>query len=268
MKIRTDYVSNSSSSSFVVVLPKDYKQEDFISDVVKACSDEKDYDYEKEFVENLDKFNRRQLDFCMNSYELLFIGELNVGTIHGTVDGEAEVEQFMRAVKCMEKENSPRTPTITSQTKDHLEYDEPDLAEGITVSTQAMSWTVRPHRWKDDKDEDYTGKVVDSIMKISSWDNRNNIFTYDDCMGICEVSKNTILNTVDLISHGKEVKLPKWASDLDALLKRLESGDRIYCINMNQGGDGQDLGSIYALNGWDSDFNKYANVEVLQSECG
>ena len=34
MKIRSDYVSNSSSSSFVVVLPKDYNQDDFIDDVV------------------------------------------------------------------------------------------------------------------------------------------------------------------------------------------------------------------------------------------
>jgi len=79
---------------------------------------------------------------------------------------------------------------------------------------------------------------------------------------------NTILNTQDLIAEGKNVRLPNWASDLDALKKRIEDGDRIFCIEMNQGGDGQDIGSIYALNSWDSDFNKYANVQVLGSWMG
>ena len=76
-------------------------------------------------------------------------------------------------------------------------------------------------------------------------------------------SMNTILNTQDLIAEGKEVELPHWCQDLEALKKRIENGDRIFCIEMNQGGDGQNIGSIYALNGWDSDFNRYADVEML-----
>ena len=98
MKIRSDYVSNSSSSSFVVVLPKDYNQDDFINDVVRACSDDRDLDYDDEFVEKLNKFNRRNLDFCMNSYELLFVGELEVGWIPGTITGEEDVARFIKSV--------------------------------------------------------------------------------------------------------------------------------------------------------------------------
>ncbi len=105
-------------------------------------------------------------------------------------------------------------------------------------------------------------------MQCCDRKNRDNLFSRENCMGICEITMNTILNTQDLIAEGKNLRLPNWASNLDALKKRIENGDRIFCIEMNQGGDGQDIGSIYALNGWDSDFNKYANVQILDCECG
>ena len=228
MKIRSDYVSNSSSSSFVVVLPKDYNQDDFIDDVVRACSDDKDGDYDDEFVEKLNKFNRRNLDFCMNSYELLFIGELEVGF--------------------------------------DPEWNDVDKAEAVTINSQLMRWHIRHYKFNETDDE-YRKKVVENIMKCCDRKNRDNPFSRDDHMGICEITMNTILNTQDLIAQGKKLELPKWA-DLDALKKRIEDGDRIFCIEMNQGGDGQDIGSIYALNGWDSDFNKYADVQVLGSWMG
>ena len=228
MKIRTDYVSNSSSSSFVVVLPKNYKQEDFIDDVVRACSDDRDDDYDEESIEELNKFNRRNLDFCMNSYELLFIGELEVGWVP--------------------------------------EWNDVDTAEAVTINSQLMRYRIRHYRFNETDDE-YRKKVVENIMKCCDRKNREDKFSHDDCMGICEITMNTILNTQDLIAEGKKLELPKWA-DLEALKKRIEDGDRIICIEMNQGGDGQDIGSIYALNGWDSDFNKYANVQVLGSWMG
>ena len=267
MKIRNDYVSNSSSSSFVVVLPKDYNQDDFIDDVVRACSDDRDVDYDDEFVEKLNKFNRRNLDFCMNSYELLFIGELEVGWIPGTITGEGDVAGFIKSVNHMKKDNYPYTPRILSQTKDKVEYEDIDLAEGITINAQSMRYHVRYYKYRE-TDEEYRKKVVENILRCCDRKNRDNPFSRDDRMGICEITMNTILNTQDLIAEGKNVRLPNWASDLDALKKRIEDGDRIFCIEMNQGGDGQDIGSIYALNGWDSDFNKYANVQVLGSWMG
>ena len=265
--IRSDYVSNSSSSSFVVVLPKNYSQDDFIDDVVRACSDDRDGDYDADFVEKLNKFNRRNLDFCMNSYELLFIGELEAGGIPGTITGEEDVAGFIKSVNHMKNNNYPYTPRILSQTKDKVEYEDIDVAANITINAQSMRYHVRHYQYRE-TDDDYRKKVVGNIMCCCDRKNRDNPFFRDDCMGICEITMNTILNTQDLIAEGKNVRLPHWASDLEALKKRIEDGDRIICIEMNQGGDGQDIGSIYALNGWDSDFNKYANVEVLGSECG
>ena len=51
MKIRTDYVSNSSSSSFVVVLPKDYAFKKFIGDVAQSCVDSPIDGYTNEDIE-------------------------------------------------------------------------------------------------------------------------------------------------------------------------------------------------------------------------
>ena len=226
MKIRTDYVSNSSSSSFVVVLPKNYNQDDFIDDVVRACSDDRDGgDYDDEFVDDLNRFNRRNLDFCMNSYELLFIGELEVEWVP--------------------------------------EWGGFDTATAVTINSQLMRRRIRCHRF-DETDDEYRKKVVANIMQFCNRENRDNLFSSDNCMGICEITMNTIMNTQDLLAEGKKLELPKWA-DLDALKKRIKDGDRIFCIEMNQGGDGQNIGSIYALNGWSSDFNKYANAPILCS---
>ena len=115
----------------------------------------------------------------------------------------------------------------------------------------------------DVSDEEYRRRVVENITKAVAFANRENPYSKDDRMGICEVTMNSILNTQDLIAEGKEIELPSWCQDLEAMKKRIEDGDRLFCIEMNQGGDGQNMGAIYALNGWDSDFNRYAEVEVL-----
>ena len=183
--------------------------------------------------------------------------------VPGSIDGERQVKEFVQTVNHMKNSNSKYTPMILEKNESHLEYQDLDTAEHITISKDTMQWHVRPYQWKDVPDEEYRKRVVDAITRIVSSDNRDNPFFHDDSMGICEVTMNSILNTQDLIAEGKEIELPNWCQDLDAMKKRIETGDRIFCIELNQGGDGQNIGSIYALNGWDSDFNRYADVEVL-----
>ena len=89
---------------------------DFINKAVKACSDFRDDDtYDDDYIRELNLFNHRQLDFCMNSYELLFIGELEVGWVPGSIDGERQVKEFVQTVNNMKKSNNKYTPRILEQ---------------------------------------------------------------------------------------------------------------------------------------------------------
>lgn len=271
MKIRSDYVSNSSSSSFVVVLTKNYAFEDFIKDVVKACSDDKDYEYSEEFVKELDKMNHRNLDYCLNTYELLFLGSFKAGTFTTKITGKKWIDEFKTDMKNMDADPDFPKPKVLSESDDEIEIEEPIIACGITVDAETMHYSIVGWHNKDvESDQEYRKRVVKNIVECAKKCSDENCQSYSraNYMGLYEITMNTIENTERLIAEGYSVDLDKWCLDLDALKKRIEDGDRIFGIEMNQGGDGQDSKSIYALNGWDSDMNKYANVQILDCECG
>ena len=89
MKTRNDFVSNSSSCSFVVAIPSEdkYKFKDFVNDIVKDCASNKDKKSKitKEAIDNLNAFNARNLDYHLNSSELLFLGILKVNDKRYTI---------------------------------------------------------------------------------------------------------------------------------------------------------------------------------------
>lgn len=265
MKIRSDYVSNSSSSSFVVVLPKTMTMGKFIDDVVKSCTDKMDDDYEPEFKTFVDDSNRRNLDYCMNTYRLVYLGMLRVDEVTGNVEGKEECDSFLR---CMKDWAVPGL-TILNQTEDKIDYKEPRWVSGITVTPNVMEYSLAIPDWRMKENAEEAKKfAVESIVKAAKCSDEYSRFFRGDTSEIYEITMDTIKNTELLLEAGYEIDFDNWCKDLDALKKRLENGDRIFGITMNQSGDGMSSDTIYALDGWDSDFNKYANVEILHSECG
>lgn len=268
MKLRTDYVSNSSSSSFVVVLPKNYALDDFINDAVKSCSENPDYAADKAFIERVDKSNRRNLDYCLNTYQLLFLGGLHCGAIQSVHKGKEDCDMVRKVFQ----ENSELGYTdekILKDTEEEVVIEYPVEAFEVVVDSNFMDWKC--HRLYPAKPEN-TEKVkyefdnrVENIVKLAK--KYESMETGMEQVHLYEITMNTILNTEDLIKAGYKVDLvDNWCKDLDALKKRLEEGDRLFGIRLNQAGDGMDSGTIYGLSGWDSDFNRYADVQILHCE--
>lgn len=267
MKIRTDYVSNSSSSSFIVSLPKEYEFKKFVKDVARACVSNPDWDgYTKEEIARIKDRNARNLDYCLNTHELLFLGTFCYGYNRSTIKGKRKVGEFLKNDKWL-KDNCPDmfNTKIVSKKDDELVADFPLTASFRTVPYDYMDGRIRQWQRNDENDKKLYKDVVEAIEKCVS-DNNG----WDDwSSGLFEVTLNTIYNTEALLAkRKKDVKLDKWCSDLDALKKLIADGNRIFGIDMHQSGDGESSTSIYALSGWDSDAFKYADVQILNCECG
>lgn len=106
MKTRQDFVSNSSSCSFIVSVKKDYVIKDFARELGEACANPKSQWHNPELADR----NRMILEFCLSTYELLFLGTMQLGEKDvvtykkdfyntGYAKGEANEEQFERDMR-------------------------------------------------------------------------------------------------------------------------------------------------------------------------
>ena len=290
MKTRNDFVSNSSSCSFVVAIPSEaqYKFKDFVKDLVKDCAKNKDqeYDMTKEQLQELNEFNARNLDYHLNSSELLFLGTLKVTDSQCTMknpsmsakdydnidDFNYVCEMFERLQKDVKRKNFGKDTgeKLVEATDNAITVSYPVYASGIAMPSMDMRGFTSHYSWctpdKETKeDRKHAADNILRLMNIIKNPEDSDLYHFVNTHTYF-ISKNTIWNTRALLENNAELTLEKW-ENLDELEKRLDEGQRLFVIRQNNGGDGWDNNAIYGLGGWDAKFGDKAAVEVLHSEC-
>ena len=288
MKTRTDFVSNSSSSSFVVACKKEFLK-DITKDLARACMNKRDKCHDKELGKN----NQCILDFCLKTFQLVFLGELLLETKEETYSLD-----YFKRIWAIPSKNMPtayaeeawkRYKNIVERVKsgkekdswakkayDLDEYDaETDTAKhfekvyvkDIVVSNSVMESDFNRYHYSNGPDSEETIKGrVQRIIDFAKDKVKRDLLEaeeYFETIDIYQITKDTIDNTRNLIAQGYKVELGEW-EDLDRLDAKLDSGESIFHVRIAHLGDGYGDFYIYCEDGADG-IDGVSGIEVLTS---
>lgn len=298
MKARVDFVSNSSSSSFVVACQKQYL-DDVLKDLAKSCTNKRSPYHDKALAGR----NKCILDFCVRTFQLAFIGKLLVKTkavkysldyfkkiwISGRKDpnaskaAEKEWEHYKNVLKSI-KDGQSRHGSVYDWEKDAYSLDEYDeatdtavhyektYAQGIVVPNSTMESTFNRYHFNGAGSRQETAEEIDrrvkAIVEIAkahvAADRRASANVCFESIDTYQITKDTIDNTRDLISRGYVVDLARW-EDLDALEARIAHGDALFYVRIANSGDG--YGDFYIYCEDDADgIDGISGIELLACE--
>lgn len=267
MKTRTDFVSNSSSSSYVFSANfRKYGFNLFVRTVCDQCDNGED---DGELRER----NAAILNYCLRYFEAAYLGEIVLGRkkeIHRRGIGEdgkpvtdpnelhytwfAQLKHdFIDSVPPPDDNNNPSVKMLS---EDEIEYEYDEMSPPcLVVPKHYMSDVIRRH-WSTGGGAEGRKRRVGEIMKLIEAEKKLGFESYLSPSGAATylITKNTIANTRDLIADGYRVKLENW-QDLDALEARLSAGETVFHIECGDCGEGEEdtrvfsLGSQYPFDG-------------------
>ena len=283
-------MSNSSSSSFVVACKKELLK-DIAKDLARACVNKRDKCHGKELGKN----NQCILDFCLKTFQLVFLGELLLETKEETYSLDyfkhiltipsknmpttyAE-EEWKRYKSILENIKSGKEKDSWAKKEYDLdEYDaetdtakhfEKVYAKDIVVSNSVMESDFNRYHYSNGPNSEETIKErVQRIIAFAKDKVKRDLREVEDCfeaVDIYQITKDTIDNTRNLIAQGYKVELEEW-EDLDRLDAKLDSGESIFYVRIANSGDGYGDFYIYCEDGADG-IDGVSGIEVLTSDC-
>lgn len=271
MKTRNDFVSNSSSCSFVIALPAGFSLNDFVKQTAIGCLKHAGPN-EAEFSLKQDELNQAVLSYHLRASELLFLGSLRIDNITRKIDRQNDPTEFDRVKSVIAAGHFCWDDSeVVSNDESVIILKFVDRADEIAVKSSEMPYITGNYHWRGDYSADPMEQAT-AATKITEFARY-----YSEYAGIdykarsnsdtCFISLNTIWNTRALMAAGKDVVLDKWM-DLDKLENMLKGGTKIFKVHVNNGGDGVAEDALYTFGGWEGEdlFSDMAGIDVLYSE--
>ena len=271
MKIREDFVSNSSSSSYVISVNfKKYSFNTFIENVCEQCSTNDDDD-------KTPSENRAILEYCLKFFERVCLGEIAVGREVKTYkrgfddDGkeitdsvELKYSSFEFYRKELGKNNILRyhdeiLRRVDDNTIEH-EFNK-TLSSRVSVNRRYMDDILR-NDWRYDKDG--RGERVARIMRLlDSIQNQSDSWRTSYGAETYLITQNTLDNTRDMLAEGYSIEFEKW-ENIDALQARLDAGETVFAVAVGDGGEGRDDFRLFS----DESRNPFQGIpcEIINNE--
>ena len=252
MKTRLDFVSNSSSSSYVFSFSqKSIGMDDLIGRICAQCLDKNDL---ANYLD-ADIRNRTSMAYHLRYTELMYLGEFALRrekiTLKPSSAGGSEFEYYrkMHEQGLIDGTDEEHT-SIVSLTADEITLERDVMApRRMTVSSHYMAAFIR--RPENEKrligEKRVSAKIakniVDAVNVYMAMPEGWHTEFYSD---IYAITRNTVKNTRDLIKQGYAVKLREW-ENLDGIQARLNASETIFRIAVSDSGGGGSM--VFSLNG-------------------
>lgn len=287
MKVRLDFVSNSSSTSYVIACKMQYLDA-VLKDLSRACTNRYDPYHDK----GLAKRNKNILDFCTRTFELAFLG----GLVIETRDEVYDLEYFKKLYSdntyyscdtALKEWNNYKDKVLgkvqlspwdnvkddvyDSKTDTIIHHDKKQV-RGVVVAHEVMESRFRRYHFGTSPDpKDVVDLRVKEIVELAKAaaagldDSAAAPYSAVSSIDTYQITQDTIDNTRELLEYGHELMFEEW-EDLDRLEAKIKDGDALFAVRIARQGDGYGDFYIYREDGADG-LNGISGIEVVTAEC-
>jgi len=240
MKIRSDFVSNSSSSSFIISAIYNIDEMEFIID--KHLTPEDTNKVPPEIIRKISKTNRNTVSIGFDNNTLLFLGDYEL-----IIDNEKN-----SVSELIVKKNG-----LADYLHNHKEW----FFVPKNHKDDEPVFKCTPEQAKEQFIEELNKSIKDILTaKYSAYD----AFIENEC---AEITQSTIDITQYMIDYGLDIKID--TNLFNTIKKAISENKHVYYITVNDDGLGINYGSVfisrslYDITSYSENISKINGIDVL-----